>query len=116
METPAETDTHHHADWLPHEHRRDLFAAFTLLLVTRGASAIDHLVQRLSELQVVRGRLERAEIEALVADLAAAGYLDDGDDLRVTAAGRAFLAEWADVMRDRRRLARSFLRLYDESE
>jgi hypothetical protein len=105
----------HHADWLPHGDRRHLAAAFALLLVARGTRSVDSLYQRLDELQIARGRIERAEVEALVADLTASGHLEVVGGLRVTHAGSALLADWAAIMRDRRRLARSFLRLYDDA-
>jgi hypothetical protein len=105
----------HHADWLPHGDRRHLAAAFVLLLVAREHTSVDSLHQRLDELQIARGRIERADVDALLADLSASGHLEAVDGLRITHAGSALLAEWAGIMRDRRRLARSFLRIYDDA-
>ncbi len=111
---------HEHSDAWPHDDTHHVIAAFALLLVERGAETLELVAARLGELQVARGTLDREtlgriigdlEREGLLASRAGPGVSEGTYDL--TARGRAFVNDWALIMRDRRRLSRSFLALYD---
>lgn len=114
MEIAPRSSGHHHAAWLPGGHRRHLIGAFILLLIDRDVRTVDEICAALDRLRVARGRVERAEVERLVTELSTAGLLVERHGLRPTHDGSALVVEWAEIMRDRRRLARSFLQLYDE--
>ena len=111
---------HEHSDAWPHDDTHHLMAAFAVLLVGRGQATIDGVAGRLAELQVAHGVIERDRLVAVFANLDQAGLIerrpmDDPAEpgFELTAEGRKLVDDWALIMRDRRRLSRSFLALYD---
>lgn len=108
---------------MPHDDTHHLVAAFALLLLERGARTTDDLSAHLTRLQVVRGRIERDSLAGLIDDLEGTGLIvrQDGPAksaiaYELTSAGRAVVADWVAIMRDRRRLSRTFLALYDRTD
>lgn len=123
FDMPSEAITapvHEHDDAWPHDDTHHVVAAFALLLVERGAETFDAVSARLSELQVARGTVDRESLGRVIGNLERAGLLASREAsasteraFELTASGRAFVNDWALIMRDRRRLSRSFLALYD---
>lgn len=114
---------HEHDDAWPHDDTHHVVAAFALLLVERGAETIEEVSARLSELQVARASIDPDSLARMIADLERAGLVAraEGSELRghgyrLTASGRTIVNDWALIMRDRRRLSRSFLALYDRAD
>jgi DNA-binding PadR family transcriptional regulator len=114
---------HGHSDARPHDDSHHLLAAFTLLLFERGVTTIDELSARLTALQVVRGRIEPDSLDRVLADLVGTGLLvsrgaadQPAVAYHLTPAGRAAVNDWVAIMRDRRRLTRTFLAVYDRSD
>jgi DNA-binding PadR family transcriptional regulator len=119
----ARRANHEHHGVLPHDDARHLLVAFALLLLERGAQTTEDLSAELARLQVVRGRIERGSLAGLVDDLEATGLIvrqevpaESAIAYGLTPAGRAVVADWVAVMRDRRRLSRTFLALYDRTD
>ncbi len=112
--------SHDHSDDRPHDDTHHVVSAFALLLFESGLETVDAVSTRLTQLGVVRGPIERASLSRLIAKLEGAGLLTAratldpaGPTYELTAQGRAFTSDWALIMRDRRRLSRAFLALYD---
>ena len=115
--------SHEHHGVLPHDDAHHLVAAFALLLLERGAQTAEDLSAHLARLQVVRGRIERDSLAGLVDDLEGSGLIVRQEvaakpaiTYALTPAGRAVVADWVAVMRDRRRLSRTFLALFDRTD
>jgi hypothetical protein len=112
---------HEHSDAWPHDDTHHVVAAFALLLFERGVETIEGLSVRLSE-YVARGPIDGQGLDRLIANLERTGLVESrcvsstGRTYRLTASGRTFVDDWARIMRDRRRLSRSFLALYDRTD
>lgn len=114
---------HEHSDALPHDDTHHVVAAFALLLVERGAETFEEVSARLGELQIARASIDRDSLGRMLGNLERAGLITSreaselpGHVYQLTASGRAFINDWALIMRDRRRLSRSFLALYDRAD
>jgi DNA-binding PadR family transcriptional regulator len=115
---------HEHGDAWPHDDTHHVVGAFTLLFLERaGAQTIDELATRLGEAQVVQGRIEGGGLARLVEGLEHEGLVVPGERAdrqpaayALTPSGRAVLQDWVAIMRVRRRLARTFLGLYDRAD
>ena len=114
---------HEHGNAWPHDDTHHVVAAFALLLLERGVKTIDELSADLTRLQVVRGRIERDSLDHLIEDLEESGLIvtrETADQpagvYKLTKAGRDIVLDWVAIMRDRRRLSRTFLGLYDRSD
>ncbi len=114
---------HEHHDIRLHDDTRQLVAAFALLLLERGARTTEDLSTRLAQLQVVRGRLESESLAGLIEDLVRTGLIVQRGAADVSPiayelmpAGRVVVDDWVPIMRDRRRLSRTFLALYDRTD
>ena len=114
---------HEHRESQPHDDTHHLVAAFALLILERGARTTEDLATRLTQLQVVRGRLEADGLAGLLEDLEREGLIvrpeaTDGTSASyaLLPAGRAVVDKWVGIMRDRRRLSRTFLALYDRTD
>ena len=114
---------HEHGSAWPHDDTHHMAAAFTLLLLERGVKTIDELSADLARLQVVRGRIERVSLGRLIEDLEKSGLIvprqaadQAAAAYELTAAGRDVVLDWVAIMRDRRRLSRTFLALYDRTD
>ena len=115
--------SHEHRDTRPHDDTHHVVAAFALLLLERGARTTEDLSARLTQLQVVRGRLEYESLAGLIDEFERTGLIVRRDTSAVTSkaceltpAGRAVVDDWTAIMRDRRRLSRTFLALYDRTD
>lgn len=113
---------HEHSDAWPHDDTHHVIAAFALLLLERGVETIEGLSVRLSE-YVARGLIDGQGLDRLISNLEGTGLIESrgvsdstGRTYRLTASGRTFVDDWARIMRDRRRLSRSFLALYDRTD
>jgi DNA-binding PadR family transcriptional regulator len=109
----------HSGAW-PHDDSHHVVAAFALLLFERGVETTEQLSARLTQLQVVRGRIEPESLARLIEDLETTGLIARREGTTVayelTPAGRTVVDDWAAIMRDRRHRARTFLALYDRSD
>lgn len=114
---------HEHSSAWPHDDTHHVVAAFALLLFERGVKTTDQLSARLTQLQVVRGRIAPDSLASLIEDLESTGLIVTREaadqpavSYELTAAGRVIVDDWVAIMRDRRHLTRTFLALYDRSD
>ena len=88
-----------------------------------GRGRLEDLSARLTQLQVVRGRLDHESLAGLIDEFERTGLIVRRDASAVTSkayeltpAGRVTVNDWVAIMRDRRRLSRTFLALYDRTD
>ena len=113
---------HEHSDAWPHDDTHHVVAAFAMLLLERGVETVEGLSARLTA--YVAGRsIDSKGLDRLIASLEHAGLIESRPvsgstqrTYRLTASGRTFVDDWAWIMRDRRRISRSFLALYDRAD
>jgi DNA-binding PadR family transcriptional regulator len=117
------TASHEHRAARPHDDTHHVVAGFALLLLERGARTTEDLSERLTQLQVVRGRLDHESLAGLIDEFERTGLIVRRDASSVTSkayeltpAGRVIVNDWVAIMRDRRRLSRTFLALYDRTD
>lgn len=76
--------------------------------------------RRVAQLQVVRGRLDRESLAGLIEDFERTGLIvqrgASAGAYELMPAGRSIVDAWVAIMRDRRRLSRTFLALYDRTD
>ncbi len=107
-----------HRGWPPFGPRRRWLEPFVLVLLAEGGGHGYALIGQLAEMGVADGDVDVGQVYKTLRDLEQAGHVvstwsneptgPQRRDYELTASGRRALAEWAAVMRERRRLIEDF--------
>jgi len=114
-----------HRGWPPLGGRRRWLEPFVLVLLAENGGHGYALIGQLGEMGVTDGAVDVGQVYKTLRDLEEAGHVvstwsneptgPQRRDYELTSAGRAALAEWAAVMRERRRLVDDFEVRYHRS-